>query len=258
MYFLCWLGLDIGVDYFSDKSLLSHQKRIKQSHLRGGIILSCLDGIKLLVRHYVTHQSHPYWKRIDLKFITLEWIDCYKFDIWNRPLIAMLIILRFFMFVGETYAVQIWWLLWHYCCWLSRLVATSFLPFALFPLPLRISTLLLIANWEDSIIVVYIVFALKNNNFPSEAHPDVIQSNGLATPESYQSDLAYLKQKVFFFLYKQLQLISLKGFPWKWDTNYSNYSIISTMTRILRNWLHSYLCMIIWERYLYLLEFLAL
>ncbi|XP_010464698.1 PREDICTED: methylenetetrahydrofolate reductase 1-like isoform X3 [Camelina sativa] len=29
-----------------------------------------------------------------------------------------------------------------------------------------------------------------------EAHPDVIEANGLATPESYQSDLAYLKKKV--------------------------------------------------------------
>ncbi|XP_010499351.1 PREDICTED: methylenetetrahydrofolate reductase 1-like isoform X2 [Camelina sativa] len=32
-----------------------------------------------------------------------------------------------------------------------------------------------------------------------EAHPDVIEANGLATPESYQSDLAYLKKKVHAF-----------------------------------------------------------
>lgn len=33
--------------------------------------------------------------------------------------------------------------------------------------------------------------------FPLEGHPDVIQSDGgLATPEAYQSDLAYLKRKV--------------------------------------------------------------
>jgi methylenetetrahydrofolate reductase (NADPH) len=38
-------------------------------------------------------------------------------------------------------------------------------------------------------------FGITVAGYP-EAHPDVIQSNGLATPESYQSDLAYLKQKV--------------------------------------------------------------
>ena len=32
--------------------------------------------------------------------------------------------------------------------------------------------------------------------YESEAHPDVIEADGLATPESYQSDLAYLKKKV--------------------------------------------------------------
>lgn len=31
---------------------------------------------------------------------------------------------------------------------------------------------------------------------PAEAHPDVIQSNGVATLESYLNDLAYLKKKV--------------------------------------------------------------
>ncbi|XP_010499353.1 PREDICTED: uncharacterized protein LOC104776889 isoform X4 [Camelina sativa] len=31
--------------------------------------------------------------------------------------------------------------------------------------------------------------------FGAKAHPDVIEANGLATPESYQSDLAYLKKK---------------------------------------------------------------
>lgn len=33
-----------------------------------------------------------------------------------------------------------------------------------------------------------------------EAHPDVIGSNGVATPEGYQSDLAYLKKKVTLIL----------------------------------------------------------
>ena len=33
-------------------------------------------------------------------------------------------------------------------------------------------------------------------SFSSEAHPDVIGADGLATAEGYQSDLAYLKSKV--------------------------------------------------------------
>ena len=32
----------------------------------------------------------------------------------------------------------------------------------------------------------------------SEAHPDVIGENGLASNEAYQSDLEYLKKKVCF------------------------------------------------------------
>lgn len=36
--------------------------------------------------------------------------------------------------------------------------------------------------------------------FFSEAHPDVIGSNGVATTEGYQSDLAYLKKKVTLIL----------------------------------------------------------
>ncbi|CAA7017420.1 unnamed protein product, partial [Microthlaspi erraticum] len=38
-------------------------------------------------------------------------------------------------------------------------------------------------------------FGITVAGYP-EAHPDVIEANGLATPESYQSDLAYLKKKV--------------------------------------------------------------
>ncbi|CAN0922991.1 Methylenetetrahydrofolate reductase 1 [Linum grandiflorum] len=38
-------------------------------------------------------------------------------------------------------------------------------------------------------------FGITVAGYP-EAHPDVIGSDGLATPEAYQSDLAYLKQKV--------------------------------------------------------------
>ncbi|CAG7903025.1 hypothetical protein BRARA_G01867 [Brassica rapa] len=38
-------------------------------------------------------------------------------------------------------------------------------------------------------------FGITVAGYP-EAHPDVIEANGLATPESYQSDLAYLKRKV--------------------------------------------------------------
>lgn len=34
----------------------------------------------------------------------------------------------------------------------------------------------------------------------SETHPDMIGSNGVATPEGYQSDLAYLKKKVTLIL----------------------------------------------------------
>jgi len=33
-------------------------------------------------------------------------------------------------------------------------------------------------------------------SFSSEAHPDVIGADGLATADGYQSDLAYLKSKV--------------------------------------------------------------
>ncbi|XP_013615326.1 PREDICTED: methylenetetrahydrofolate reductase 1-like [Brassica oleracea var. oleracea] len=38
-------------------------------------------------------------------------------------------------------------------------------------------------------------FGITVAGYP-EAHPDVIEADGLATPESYQSDLAYLKKKV--------------------------------------------------------------
>ncbi|RDY10000.1 Methylenetetrahydrofolate reductase 2 [Mucuna pruriens] len=38
-------------------------------------------------------------------------------------------------------------------------------------------------------------FGITVAGYP-EAHPDVIESNGLSTPESYQSDLVYLKSKV--------------------------------------------------------------
>ncbi|XP_057526065.1 methylenetetrahydrofolate reductase (NADH) 2-like [Amaranthus tricolor] len=38
-------------------------------------------------------------------------------------------------------------------------------------------------------------FGITVAGYP-EAHPDVIEANGLATPESYGKDLAYLKQKV--------------------------------------------------------------
>ncbi|XP_059655884.1 probable methylenetetrahydrofolate reductase (NADH) [Cornus florida] len=38
-------------------------------------------------------------------------------------------------------------------------------------------------------------FGITVAGYP-EAHPDVIESNGLATPEGYQNDLAYLKRKV--------------------------------------------------------------
>ncbi|XP_047316341.1 methylenetetrahydrofolate reductase 1-like [Impatiens glandulifera] len=38
-------------------------------------------------------------------------------------------------------------------------------------------------------------FGITVAGYP-EAHPDAIESNGLATPESYQSDLEYLKRKV--------------------------------------------------------------
>ncbi|KAK9947250.1 hypothetical protein M0R45_002884 [Rubus argutus] len=38
-------------------------------------------------------------------------------------------------------------------------------------------------------------FGITVAGYP-EAHPDAIEADGLATPESYQSDLAYLKRKV--------------------------------------------------------------
>ena len=51
--------------------------------------------------------------------------------------------------------------------------------------------------------------------FFSEAHPDVIGSNGVATLEGYQSDLAYLKRKVTLILKQFLIPVSLflHGFP---------------------------------------------
>ncbi|KAM7522943.1 hypothetical protein LguiA_012845 [Lonicera macranthoides] len=52
------------------------------------------------------------------------------------------------------------------------------------------------------------VLALRGDPPHGQAYPDVIQSNGLATPESYQSDLAYLKKYC---------LGKLKSSPWsKW------------------------------------------
>lgn len=42
-----------------------------------------------------------------------------------------------------------------------------------------------------TIICSYILLS-----FFSEAHPDMIGSDGLATPEGYQNELAYLKSKV--------------------------------------------------------------
>jgi hypothetical protein len=50
-----------------------------------------------------------------------------------------------------------------------------------------------------------------SNESNSEAHPDAIGSDGFATPEDYQKDLAYLKQKVLIFLYlrKQMHFSSL-------------------------------------------------
>lgn len=41
-----------------------------------------------------------------------------------------------------------------------------------------------------------IIFSYSPFSFSSEAHPDVIESDGLATPEGYRNDLAYLKSKV--------------------------------------------------------------
>lgn len=43
----------------------------------------------------------------------------------------------------------------------------------------------------------WILLYNHHTNFPpAEAHPDVIQSSGEATLESYKNDLAYLKKKV--------------------------------------------------------------
>jgi len=40
----------------------------------------------------------------------------------------------------------------------------------------------------------------KTPSFISEAHPDMIDSNGVATLEAYNNDLAYLKKKVYLHL----------------------------------------------------------
>ena len=57
-------------------------------------------------------------------------------------------------------------------------------------------------------------------SFSSEAHPDVIEADGLASAEGYQSDLAYLKSKVgmhpfysskviYFFSSSRIELLGI-------------------------------------------------
>ena len=47
-----------------------------------------------------------------------------------------------------------------------------------------------------SVIFTTIICSYILLSFFSEAHPDVIGSDGVTNPEGYQNDLAYLKSKV--------------------------------------------------------------
>jgi hypothetical protein len=90
-------------------------------------------------------------------------------------------------FVGSTYQKQIWWLLWHYDCWLSRFLSYVIIFF---------STYLLLSTMWFSSPLPTIIWSHILLSFSSEAHPDVIGTDGLAPAEGYQKDLAYLKSKV--------------------------------------------------------------
>lgn len=72
---------------------------------------------------------------------------------------------------------------------------------ALLLLDIRVCLFVAIGSSSSLLLAVAMfLYALEIISFfSSEAHPDVIQSDGVATLEGYQNDLAYLKRKVFLY-----------------------------------------------------------